>query len=131
MNRDRLAKNIYMNTPKNLNVVGPQLQILRKWRGWTQRDLSTKLLSMGWKLSRNGLAQMEVTRKRVTDGDLIFLAKALNVSIAEFFPLAVSENVRSRIRSHRLILWQPTPSAQPQEATKPGHDLKQSWRQQY
>lgn len=98
-----------MTNPKKLNIVGPQLQLLRKWRRMSQRELSIKLSWLGWKVSRNSLAQMEVTRKRITDCDLIFLAKALDVSIADFFPTIFSpQHLRSRIKSNRLMTWRPS-----------------------
>jgi transcriptional regulator with XRE-family HTH domain len=103
-----------MAVPKNMNLVGPQLQKLRKDRRWTQHDLSTKLRSMGWKVSRTGVAQMEVTQKRITDCDLIFLAKALNVNIVEFFPASFTpEIVRTKVQSRRLMLWHPSFSRLP------------------
>lgn len=102
MNRDRTRN--AMTNPKNLNIIGPQLQLLRKWRRMSQRDLSTKLLSLGWKVSRNGLAQMEITRKRITDCDLIFLAKALRVEITDLFPSTRSpRSLQPKIKSRRLI----------------------------
>jgi len=121
-----------MTNPKKLNVVGPQVQILRKWRRWTQSDLSTKLCSLGWKVSRNTLAQMEITRKRITDCDLVFLAKALNVSITDFFSAAFSPaNVRSKIRSRRLIQWS-FPSRSSRKQTAPARlDFKEAWRRKY
>jgi transcriptional regulator with XRE-family HTH domain len=93
-----------MNNPSKLNIVGPQLQLLRLWRGWSQNHLSMKLQSLGWKVSRVSIAQMEITTKRITDFDLIFLAKALEVKVTDFFPTAFSqENLRPKIKSRRLI----------------------------
>jgi len=121
-----------MNNPKKLNIVGPQLQLLRKWRGWTQSDLSTKLGSLGWKISRNGLAQMEVTRKRVTDCDLIYLAKALAVSINDFFPTTFSQqNLRPKIKSNRLVRWEAPARSRRQRVTKTRFDFKAAGQRRY
>lgn len=100
-----------MNNPKKLNIIGPQLKLLRKWRGWSQNHLSEKLHSLGWKISRVSIAQMETTTKRITDCDLIFLAKALDVKITDFFPATFSQQrLRPRIKSRRLIkLCPPNP----------------------
>ena len=123
-----------MNNPKKLNVIGPQLQQLRKWRRMTQSDLSTKLVSLGWKISRNGLAQMEITRKRITDCDLIFLAKALNVSITDFFPtLFLPQDLRSKIKSQRMIVRRVKPSTlcRSRAPVKTRLDFKEEWRRKY
>jgi transcriptional regulator with XRE-family HTH domain len=120
-----------MTNPEKLNIVGPQLQLLRKWRRMSQSDLSTKLCSLGWKVSRNGLAQMEITRKRITDCDLIFLAKALDVSITDFFPATFSQQtLRSKIKSNRLMEWQPS-DLRPTQAVKKRFDFKEKWRRTY
>jgi transcriptional regulator with XRE-family HTH domain len=93
-----------MTNPKKLNIVGPRLQLLRKWRRMTQSDLSAKLCLLGWRVSRDGLAQMEITTKRITDFDLIFLAKALGVKVTDFFPATFSQqNLRPKIKSRRLM----------------------------
>jgi transcriptional regulator with XRE-family HTH domain len=123
-----------MTNPKKLNVIGPQLQMLRKWRRWTQSDLSTKLCSLGWKVSRGSVAQMEITQKRITDCDLIYLAKALNVNIADLFPSSVSpQNVRSKIKSRRLMRWKSASSShsRPNRVTKTRFDFKEVWQRRY
>jgi transcriptional regulator with XRE-family HTH domain len=90
--------------PKKLNIIGPQLKRLRIWRGLSQSDLSDKLRLLGWKISRDSIGHMEITTKRITDCDLIFFAKALNVKIADFFPTTFSQQeLRPRIKSNRLI----------------------------
>ena len=94
-----------MNNPKKLNITGSQIQLLRNWRKLSQRELSIKLGSLGWKISRASLAQIENTQKRVSDCDLIFFAKALNVTIADFFPATFKPAaITSKIRSRRLML---------------------------
>jgi transcriptional regulator with XRE-family HTH domain len=123
-----------MTNPKKLNVVGPQVRMLRKWRRWTQSDLSTKLCSLGWKVSRGSVAQIEITQKRITDCDLIYLAKALNVTIADFFPSSFSpQNVRSKIKSRRLMRRQITSSSRshPIRVTKTRFDFKEAWQRRY
>lgn len=117
-----------MTNPKKLNLVGPQLQLLRKWRRMSQRELSLKLSWLGWKMSRNGLAQMEITRKRITDCDLIFLAKALDVNITDFFSTTFSQQtLRSKIKSNRLMEWR---CSNPRriKAGKKRFDFKEKWR---
>ena len=124
----------FMNNPKKLNVIGPQLQLLRQWRRMTQSALSTKLCALGWKVSRASVAQMETTQKRITDCDLIFLAKVLNVTISDFFPASFTpQNTRSKIRSRRLM-WLPTkPSSCTRliRAVAPRTDFKDAWRRNF
>jgi transcriptional regulator with XRE-family HTH domain len=121
-----------MTNPKKLNVVGPQLRMLRKWRRWTQSDLSTKLCSLGWKVSRGSVAQIEITQKRITDCDLIFLAKALDVSIADFFPTTFSQqNLRPKIKSNRLMRWEAPSRSRRQRVTKTRFDFKEAWQRRY
>ena len=100
----------------------------------TQSDLSTKLVSLGWKVSRNGLAQMEITRKRITDCDLIFFAKALNVNVTDFFPtLFLPQDLRSKIKSKRMIVRRVKPSTlcRSRVTAKTRLDFKEEWRRKY
>jgi transcriptional regulator with XRE-family HTH domain len=88
---------------KNLNLIGPQLQKLRNTRQWSQSQLSKRLRSMGWHITRDILAQMETTAHRITDCDLIFLAKALEVNVIYFFPpVFTPETIHAKIHSRRL-----------------------------
>ena len=92
-----------MTSPKNLNLIGPQLRKLRYARQWSQAQLSMKLRSMGWHITRDILAKMEITAHQITDCDLIFLAKALEVNVIYFFsPALTPETARSKIHSRRL-----------------------------
>ena len=108
-----------MTNSSKINLVGPQLKLLRQWRGWTQNELSKRLGALGWRISRNVLAQMEITRKRITDCDLIFLAKALKVSITDFFPATFSQNIRAKIKSSRLMRWQASPRSHSRRVANP------------
>ena len=96
-----------MPVPKNLNAIGPQLQHLRHWRNQTQTDLANKLLYLGWKVDRTIVAQMESMQKRITDCDIIFLAEALDVTVADFFPTSLTPaSIRVTINSRRSIVRQ-------------------------
>jgi hypothetical protein len=77
---------------------------------------------------------MEITQKRITDCDLIYLAKALNVNITDFFPSSFSpQNVRSKIKSRRLMRRQATSSSRsrPIRVTKARFDFKEAWQRRY
>ena len=89
---------------RNLNVVGPQLRMLRLRRNWTQQRLANQVCELGWKLTRGAIARMETTELRVTDCDLLLLAKALDVSVGEFFSKRYQASAKSvEIQSGRLI----------------------------
>ena len=93
-----------MSYKRNLNIVGPQLRLLRLRRNWTQQHLAKMVCELGWKLTRGTIAKMETTELRVTDCDLLLLAKALDVSVAEFFSNRYQAPTKPiEIQSCRLI----------------------------
>jgi len=69
-----------------MNLIGPRVRQLRMNRGWTRRELSIRLRSIGWHVPRIVLAQMEANEHEITDGDVLFLAKALRTHIADLYP---------------------------------------------
>ncbi|MGH7951979.1 MAG: helix-turn-helix domain-containing protein [Limisphaerales bacterium] len=91
-----------MAVPTKLNLVGFRVRQLRMDRQWTQRELSEKVRSLGWNITRGMLAKMESTEIRVTDCDLVFLAKAFKIPMNEFFPIELTSKIRTKIHSYRL-----------------------------
>ena len=71
---------------KPLNLVGPQIRKLRDRRDWTQAVLAERLQLHGWDISRTSLAKLEARLRWVSDCELLFLAKALGVSLADLYP---------------------------------------------
>jgi transcriptional regulator with XRE-family HTH domain len=69
-----------------LNVVGPQVRKFRIHKGWTQSVLAQKLQLQGWSISIGSLGKLEAQLRRVPDCELMFVAKALGVSVSELFP---------------------------------------------
>ncbi|MDB6021364.1 MAG: transcriptional regulator, family [Pedosphaera sp.] len=69
-----------------LNLVGPQVRKYRSKRGWTQEKLAQKMQLLGWTVSRHSLAKLELRLRRVSDCELLFLAKALGTSVNELLP---------------------------------------------
>ena len=69
-----------------LNLVGPHVRKFRTRKGWTQETLARKLQLLGWSISRESLARLELQARRVPDCELVFMAKALGVSLQELFP---------------------------------------------
>ncbi len=69
-----------------LNVVGPQVRILRVRKGWTQPVLAQKLQLQGWSVSTGSVGKLEAQLRRVPDCELVFLARVLGVSVSDLFP---------------------------------------------
>jgi transcriptional regulator with XRE-family HTH domain len=69
-----------------LNVVGPQVRKYRNRKGWTQPILAQRLQLLGWGISVGSLGKLEAQLRRVPDCELMFVAKALGVSLADLFP---------------------------------------------
>jgi transcriptional regulator with XRE-family HTH domain len=72
---------------RNLNLVGPQVRRLRSRREWSQSQLAIKLQLLGMEnATRVKVAKIESRLVCVADEDMIFLARALSVSLTELFP---------------------------------------------
>lgn len=69
MNRDRHARK---------NITGPMLRKLRKRNGWTQKELSQKLIEAGWKkCTRGWLSRVESGEVILRDKDIPYLYAVL------------------------------------------------------
>ena len=71
---------------KPLNLVGPNVRKFRDRKGWTQEVLAEKLQLIGWDISRGSVAKVEARLRWVSDCELLFLAKALGVSLPDLYP---------------------------------------------
>ncbi len=69
-----------------MNVIGSQVKQIRKAQGLSQEQLAAKCNLLEWDLSRSTLAKIESKVRRITDFEVILMAKALQVSIIELFP---------------------------------------------
>ena len=70
-----------MNVPRN--VVGPVVRQIRQRKGLTQAELCAKLNLLGWDISRDTLAKLETQVRWVADFELLKLATALRIEVAE------------------------------------------------
>jgi len=66
--------------------VGKQVGLIRKSLGWNQEQLAARCGVLGWDISRGTLAKIEAQVRKVTDTELLLLAKALKVPVGELFP---------------------------------------------
>lgn len=63
------------------NVVGERVEILRKEKGLTQKDLADELSKKGVPISTSGLSKLEKQVRKVTDIEIVALSEALGVSV--------------------------------------------------
>ena len=75
-----------MKTPCNL--VGPMISRLRNEKGMSQPQLAGLFQRRGWDMSRDVLARIETRRRQVSDFELAFIARCLEVPVSELFPKA-------------------------------------------
>ena len=75
-----------MKQDTHLNVIEPEIRRIRKQRGWSQSKLGLHLQSVGWNISRSGLAKIECRIMLVGGFELLNFVQALGVGIGELFP---------------------------------------------
>lgn len=68
-----------------MNLVGYAIKTLRMSKGLTQEQLTAKCNLVGWDISRGTLAKIESKVRRVTDYEVCYLAKALEVREQDLF----------------------------------------------
>ena len=69
--------------PKNL--IGASVQRIRSAAGLSQEGLAAKLQLAGWDLSRAGVAKIEARIRKISDAEILFLARVLERDVNEFF----------------------------------------------
>ena len=68
-----------------MNIIGPQIQKIREHHNLTQDQVAARLNQLGWDISRSTYAKIECQRRRVSDQEVLLLAKALKTNISELF----------------------------------------------
>lgn len=63
------------------NICGKQIARFRKGLGKSQRQLADALQLAGLDMDKNAVQRIECGKRFVTDIELVFLAKVLNVSL--------------------------------------------------
>lgn len=71
------------------NIIGPRVRQarLRSRPRVTQQQLADRVLSLGVRISRGGIAKIEMGLRYVRDFELLILAQALNVSATWLLPV--------------------------------------------
>jgi len=75
-----------MRNNRAQNIIGTKVRTLRIAKGWTQADLARKCQLKGFDLSRTGVSQVEGFFRRVTDHEMVLIARALRVPVTELIP---------------------------------------------
>ncbi|MBR9910583.1 MAG: helix-turn-helix transcriptional regulator [Gammaproteobacteria bacterium] len=70
-----------------MNIVGPMVGQLRVAQGLSQEELAGRCNLLGWDISRGTLAKIEAQVRRVTDDEVLLLARALGVKPNDLFEL--------------------------------------------
>lgn len=78
------------------NIIGAQLRRLRFKKGLTQSELAARCGVAGFDISRGTLAKIEAQIRCVTDRELTYLAKAIDVNINELFEDAPKGSRKNR-----------------------------------
>jgi len=68
------------------NVSGPQVRKIRYQLKLSQPELAARCQRLGWDVSRDIIARIELQTRWVGDFELALLANALKVSIADLIP---------------------------------------------
>jgi transcriptional regulator with XRE-family HTH domain len=68
------------------NIVGRQVRQIRSKQALSQPQLAAKCQRIGWDIGRDIIARIETGVRLVTDSELLFLARALNVEVVSLFP---------------------------------------------
>jgi len=68
-----------------MNVIGPRVREIREAKKLTQDELAARCNLLGWNISRGTLAKIEAKVRRVTDVEVVLLAKALQVDVNRLY----------------------------------------------
>lgn len=69
----------------NVNIIGKNVERLRKSNGFKQKDFISKLQVMGLDINPTSYSKLEGQIRLATDKEVYLIAKALNVSIEDLF----------------------------------------------
>ena len=70
------------------NLVGPTISRLRNQKNMSQSQLVVLFQRNGWDMSRETLAHIETQRRRISDFELMFIARCLKIPVTELLPKA-------------------------------------------
>lgn len=78
-------KNMFINKTKNgrNNLSGEKVYLFRKGLNISQRKLADRLQVLGLDVDKNAVQRIESGQRFVTDIELVYLSKALGVSVED------------------------------------------------
>jgi transcriptional regulator with XRE-family HTH domain len=68
-----------------MNLIGPNIQKIRKSMNLSQKDLVARCNLLGWGISRGTLAKIESRTRKVSDVEVLYFSKALKVEVGKLF----------------------------------------------
>lgn len=74
---------INKNTNGSNNLCGKKVAEIRKQIGISQREFADKLQLSGLDIDKNAVQRIEAGKRFVTDIEIVFLSKALKVTVNE------------------------------------------------
>ena len=80
-----LGLKIRKNEYGNCNIVGRNIESLRKAKGIKQKDFIAKMQTMGCDINPTSYSKLEGQIRIATDKELLVIAKILGVSVDELF----------------------------------------------
>lgn len=69
----------------NSNMVGKNIEFLRKQKGYKQKDFISKMQVMGLDINPTSYSKLEGQVRMVSDKELYVIAKILNVPVDKLF----------------------------------------------
>lgn len=73
------------------NICGGKVAEVRKSMGISQRQLSDKLQLLGLDVDKNAIQRIEAGKRFVTDIEIIYLSRALKITVYELLGLQACE----------------------------------------
>lgn len=70
----------------NCNLVGKNIEMLRKKKGLRQKELISKIQTMGLDINPTSYSKLEGQIRLATDKEIYAIAKILNVRVDDLFP---------------------------------------------
>lgn len=67
------------------SIIGYNIAIIRKKLGISQRELAERLWHLGLDIDKNAIQRMESGQRLITDIEVVYLAKCLNLSIMSLY----------------------------------------------
>ena len=78
------------------NIVGARIRLIRYERGFSQPELAAKCQRLGWDIGRDIIARIESHTRLVTDTELVFLARSLDVPLENLFAPSVRKTLKRK-----------------------------------